>query len=101
MSLLTFRRIQISQMEVKVGANGSNYPKYSSLIQVVWKSVAGIFSKGCWGEQKTDFSLKGSIYHIKMQNVCICMTFNAYENICMYRYIYMYGLAATLTVMAL
>jgi hypothetical protein len=60
MLLLTFRRIQTSQMEVKVGANGSNYPKYSTFIQVVWKSVAGISQEGCW-EEIIDFSSKGSI----------------------------------------
>jgi hypothetical protein len=65
MSLLTFRRIQTSQMEVKVGANGSNYPK-KTFIQVVWESVAVIFSKGCWEEIIKGFSSKGSIYYVKM-----------------------------------
>jgi hypothetical protein len=65
MSLLTFRRIQTTQMEVKVGANDTNYRTHTST-QLVWKSVAVIFSKGCWEEIIIDFSSKGSILYVKI-----------------------------------
>jgi hypothetical protein len=65
MSLLTFMPIQTSQMEVKVGANGSNY-SYYTFAALVWKVLRGISQEGCWEEQKIDFSSKGSILYVKM-----------------------------------